>query len=77
MIPLAKVTKLDVSIDLAQPVQEVIDVISIVTNAHPGRQYELLQQIDIHISEALASIQEAQQKAVYDKVKADLSEPDK
>lgn len=58
VLPLAKVTKLDISIDLAQPVQEVVDVISIVI--YPGRQQELLKQIDLKVSEALVKFQKVE-----------------
>lgn len=75
MIPLAKVTKLDVSIDLTQPVQEAVEVVLLLINSHPGRQHELLQQIDMQIGEALAALDEARKKAADSKVAADLESP--
>lgn len=58
---MAKLTKIDVSIDLGQPVQEITDIISLVINAHPGQQLSILQALDQHIGDALAALEKAQQ----------------
>ncbi|MNO34242.1 hypothetical protein D3C76_242730 [compost metagenome] len=56
MIPV-KITNIGVSIDLTQPVQEVVDIISVVLNHHPSRHQEILEGIDVKICEALANLQ--------------------
>ncbi|GGH17423.1 hypothetical protein [Paenibacillus segetis] len=61
MNTLAKLTKIDVSIDLGQPVQEITDITSLIINAHPGRQLEILQAVDQHIGDAMAALEKAQQ----------------
>lgn len=58
---MAKLTKIDVSIDLGQPVQEITDIISLVINAHPGQQLSILQALDQHIGDAMAALEKAQQ----------------
>lgn len=63
MVPLAKVTKLDVSIDLSRPVEEIVDIISLITNVHAGQQYELLKQVDLKVGEALAAMEKARKMA--------------
>ncbi|MUG45537.1 hypothetical protein [Paenibacillus woosongensis] len=60
---MARVTRIDVSLDLSLPVEEVIDVISLVINAHPGQQLRILQAIDQHIGDAMAALEKAQQPA--------------
>ncbi|MEK4452287.1 MULTISPECIES: hypothetical protein [unclassified Paenibacillus] len=52
-----KITNIGVSIDLTQPVQEVVDIISVVLNHHPNRHQEILEAIDIKVCEALADLQ--------------------
>jgi len=56
MIPM-KITNIGVSIDLTQPVQEVVDIISVILNHHPSRHQEILEAIDIKVCEALADLQ--------------------
>lgn len=75
VIPLAKVTKLDVSIDLNQPVNEAVEVVLLLVNSHPGRQHELLQQIDMRIGEALAALNDARKKVADAKLEAELEDP--
>ncbi|WP_340398125.1 hypothetical protein NST50_15580 [Paenibacillus sp. FSL E2-0202] len=52
-----KITNIGVTIDLTQPVQEVVDIISVVLNHHPSRHQEILEAIDIKVCEALADLQ--------------------
>jgi hypothetical protein len=59
----------------SNPVQEAVEVVLLLINSHPGRQHELLQQIDIQIGEALAALDEAHKKAAASKVAADLESP--
>ncbi|MEK3699637.1 hypothetical protein NYE33_21910 [Paenibacillus sp. FSL R10-2199] len=47
----------------SNPVQEAVAVVLLLINSHPGRQHELLQQIDMQIGEALAALDEARKKA--------------
>ncbi|SEO00936.1 hypothetical protein SAMN04487895_104209 [Paenibacillus sophorae] len=74
MVPLAKVSGINVSIDLANPVNELVDVISIVTNSLPGRQEEILEQLDLKIGEAMAEIQRAKAKAKEGKAATEESQ---
>jgi hypothetical protein len=57
--PLAVVTKVDVSLDLQHPVREVSDVITLVLSMYPGRQIEILRQIDDEVGSALARLEHA------------------
>lgn len=57
-----KITSLGVSIDLTQPVQEVVDIISLVLNHHPSRHEEILGAIDLKICEALADLQKSKEQ---------------
>lgn len=52
-----KITNIGVTIDLTRPVQEVVDIISVVLNHHPSRHQEILEAIDIKVCEALADLQ--------------------
>lgn len=63
MSHLAKITRYDLSIDLSRPVEELVELISIVTNTFPGRQEEMLQQLDMKIGEALAEIERSKARA--------------
>lgn len=67
VIELAMVTRIDVSLDLAHPVDEITDVISLVINAHPGQQLNILQAIDQHVGDAMAALEKAQQQAQENK----------
>lgn len=64
---MAMVTRIDVSLDLAHPVEEITDVISLVINAHPGKQLSILQAIDQHVGDAMAALEKAQQPAKENK----------
>lgn len=54
---MAKVIKLELQIDLSQPVEEIAAVVNIMLDAHPGQQLEILEAVDHAIGEALAKIQ--------------------
>lgn len=61
---MALVTKVEVSLDLQQPVREVADVITLVISMHPGHEIEILRQIDEEVGNALAQIVKAQTEQV-------------
>lgn len=65
---LARLTRIDVSLDLSHPVSEITDVISLVINAHPGQQLSILQAIDQHVGDAMAALEIAQQPVQENKV---------
>lgn len=54
---MAKVTKVELQIDLSAPVEEIAAVVNIMLDAHPGRQIEILEAVDLAIGEALAKLQ--------------------
>ncbi|MBO2942822.1 hypothetical protein JJQ72_02330 [Paenibacillus sp. F411] len=54
---MAIVTRIDVSLDLNQPVREIADVISLIINSHPGQQLAILKQVDEEIGAALAKLE--------------------
>lgn len=56
---MAKVTKVELQIDLSAPVEEISAVVNIMLDAHPGRQIEILEAVDHAIGEALAKLQAA------------------
>lgn len=61
---MAVLTKVDVSLDLQNPVGEVSDVITLILSMYPGREVEILRQIDEEIGNALALIEKAQTEQV-------------
>lgn len=56
---MAKVTKVELQIDLSMPVEEIAAVVNIMLDSHPGRQIEILEAIDHAIGEALAKLQKS------------------
>ncbi|ETT33261.1 hypothetical protein [Paenibacillus sp. FSL R5-808] len=54
---MAKVTKVELQIDLSAPVEEIAAVVNIMLDAHPGRQIDILEAVDHAIGEALAKLQ--------------------
>ncbi|OAB41429.1 hypothetical protein [Paenibacillus glacialis] len=72
---MTKLTKIDVSIDLGQPVQEITDIISLVINAHPGQQLSILQALDQHISDAMAALEKAQAEQIKDNIYGTVPTP--
>lgn len=63
MYSLAVITKVDVSLDLKQPAKEICDVITLVLSMHPGREIEILQQIDEEVGSALVKLEKATAEA--------------
>lgn len=62
MITLAIIKKIDVQIDLTQPAEELINVISIVLGYFPNQSEEILLSVDQSIGEALSTIQRNEKK---------------
>ncbi|WP_339816758.1 hypothetical protein MKZ15_15315 [Paenibacillus sp. FSL R7-0216] len=56
---MAAITKVDVSIDLRYPVQEVSDIIALILGMYPGREIEILRGIDEEVGSALARLEHA------------------
>jgi hypothetical protein len=55
---LAKFTpKVEIEVNLNNPEPEIIQCITFIVNAHPGRQHELLQQVDLWIGSELARLE--------------------
>lgn len=72
---MAVVTKIDVSLDLQHPVREVSDVITLILSMYPGREIEILSQIDDEVGAELARLTKAQEDASQD-VEADTDKPE-
>ncbi|KOP64350.1 hypothetical protein AMS62_03070 [Bacillus sp. FJAT-18019] len=56
---MAKVTKLELQLDLSAPVEEIAAVVNIMLDAYPGRQIEILEAVDHGIGEVLAKLQKS------------------
>lgn len=56
---MAVITKVDVSLDVTQPAQEVASVITLILSMYPGREIEILSQIDEEVGSALAALERA------------------
>ncbi|WP_339294332.1 hypothetical protein MKY82_21980 [Paenibacillus sp. FSL W7-1279] len=54
---MARMTKVELLIDLTTPVEEIAAVINIMLQAYPDKQLEILQAVDHDIDEALAMLQ--------------------
>lgn len=54
---MARMTKVELLIDLTTPVDEIAAVINIMLQAYPDKQLEILQAVDHDIGEALARLQ--------------------
>ena len=54
---MAVITKIDVSLDVTQPAQEVASVITLILGMYPGREIAILRQIDKGGGSALARIE--------------------
>lgn len=53
-----KVTpKIELLIDLNNPVEEIKGCIMAIGNAHPGKQLEILQQVDLWLGEQVGKIE--------------------
>lgn len=60
---MAKFTpKLEALIDLDQPVEEIKQTILQIVNSFPGKQKELLEEVDTWLGEVLANIDKGQQE---------------
>ncbi|MEK3699369.1 hypothetical protein NYE33_20565 [Paenibacillus sp. FSL R10-2199] len=51
------VKKVELSIDLTRPAEELVDSIISVLSFFPGRQQEILQQVDHTVGDMLAAMQ--------------------
>lgn len=56
--------KLEILIDLSKPAEEIIHCIALIANAHPGKQQEILQQVDLWLGETLAKVEEEQVNSI-------------
>ncbi|MEK4881416.1 MULTISPECIES: hypothetical protein [Paenibacillus] len=50
------IKKLELALDLTRPAEELIEAIITVLEFYPGRQLEVLQQVDHRIGEMLAAL---------------------
>jgi hypothetical protein len=57
-----KLIKVEVSIDLSRPVPELLEVISLAINSHPGAEETILRQLDQHVKDALERIEQKKGK---------------
>jgi hypothetical protein len=62
LIALAIIKKVDVQIDLTQPAEEIINVISLVLGYFPQQSEEILLALDQAVGESLALIQKNREK---------------
>ncbi|MCL6605624.1 MAG: hypothetical protein K6T94_22400 [Paenibacillus sp.] len=54
---MAVVKKIELSLDLTRPTDEIVESIVAVLSYFPGRQLEILQQVDHRVGEMLATLQ--------------------
>lgn len=54
---MARMTRVELLIDLTTPVEEITAVINIMLQAYPDKQLEILQAVDQNIGEVLANLQ--------------------
>lgn len=54
---MARMTKVELLIDLTTPVEEIAAVINIMLQAYPDQQTEILKAVDHNIGDALAKLQ--------------------
>lgn len=55
-MPIVK-PKYEVLIDLSNPVNELVDTIIIIANTQPGKQLEILQQVELRLGEQIQAIE--------------------
>lgn len=68
---MAKFTpKLEALIDLDQPIDEIKLTIMQIVNSFPGKQKELLEEVDTWLGEVLANIEKGQQKIADDQTES-------
>lgn len=63
------VKKVELSIDLTRPAEELIESILSVLSFFPGRQQEILQKVDHTIGEMLAAMQPTEESGTVEKAK--------
>ncbi|MEK3867021.1 hypothetical protein MHH60_26475 [Paenibacillus sp. FSL H7-0716] len=51
------IKKLELALDLTRPAEELIEAIITVLEFYPGRQFEILQQVDHKVGEMLGALQ--------------------
>lgn len=51
------IKKLELALDLTRPAEELVETIITVLEFYPGRQIEILQQVDHRVGEMLAALQ--------------------
>ncbi|MEK4196127.1 hypothetical protein NYE59_23820 [Paenibacillus sp. FSL L8-0323] len=56
------IKKLELALDLTRPAEELVEAIITVLEFYPGRQLEILQQVDHRVGEMLAALQKPQQE---------------
>jgi hypothetical protein len=59
---MAIIKKVDVQIDLTQPTEEIVNVISLVLGYYPQQAEEILFALDQAVGESLALIQKNREK---------------
>lgn len=56
---MASVTpKMEILVDLSKPVEEIQTCIAIIVNAHPGKQLDILHQVDLWLGEQIIKVEE-------------------
>ncbi|MEK4141816.1 hypothetical protein NST48_12755 [Paenibacillus sp. FSL M7-0547] len=51
------IKKLELALDLTRPAEELVEAIITVLEFYPGRQFEILQQVDHKVGEMLGALQ--------------------
>ncbi|OMF30975.1 hypothetical protein [Paenibacillus sp. FSL H8-0259] len=62
------VKKVELSIDLTRPAEELIDSIISVLSFFPGRQQEILQKVDHTVGDMLAAMQPKEDPGPVEKI---------
>ncbi|OZQ66052.1 hypothetical protein CA600_12390 [Paenibacillus sp. VTT E-133280] len=57
------IKKLELALDLTRPAEELVEAIITVLEFYPGRQIEILQQVDHRVGEMLAASQRSQKES--------------
>jgi len=66
-MPIVK-PKFELLIDLSQPVNELVETIIIVANSQPGKQLEILQQVELRLGEHVQAIETGITKATTESI---------
>ncbi|KWX73883.1 hypothetical protein [Paenibacillus jilunlii] len=56
--------KIEMLVDALNPVEESVSVITYMLSLHPGKEIEILQQIDQKIGDTLATLQSSAESVV-------------